>query len=254
MATPAKPFILYDNRFADSIPTATNTDTDYDVLNIIDWRGYTYWQADNFGTVYVTINCGSSKNANTLMISGHNFFTAAATVSLESSTNGSWTERVAGFTVTSNDTVGKIFTLAAGNYWRLKIVTASIAARIAILAVGVRMDFETGLQREFDADAQGIEAETKVSELAHPLGTVIKYYPRTVAARFKNLSPAWCANTFLPAWINHLSKLIPFFWAWEITGHPLEVYLVRLKDGHKLDMPYTGIRRSLNLDFVGVRE
>lgn len=255
MTVPAKPFILCDNVLELGIPIATDTETAYDALNLIDWRNYTFWQSESLGTKYVTIDCGSGKPVNTFAVVGHNFFTASATISLESSTNNvNWTERVAGFTVTSNDAFAKIFVSATAQYWRIKIVSASIAVRMAILVIGTRLDFETGLQRDIDPNQQGISAESKVSELGYPLGTSIKFYPRNFSCQIKNLSDSWSTNTFYPIWISHLSKMIPFIWGWEITGHPTEVYLMRLKDNHKLDMPFQGIRRSLKLDLVGVRE
>ena len=255
MAANAKPFILYDNRFADADPTATDTETDYDVLNLIDWRNYTFWQADSLGTKYVKVNCGSAKSVDTLAIGGHNFFTSSATVSLESSTNdSSWTERLAGFTVLSDDVIVKTLASASAQYWRLKIVTAAIAAKMGILAAGVRLDFEKYLNLNFDPDHQEIVADTEISKAGFLLGTTVRYYPRSINVSFKNLTAAWCKNTFYPAWVNHLSLMKPFFFAWDITNHPLEAYLVRLKDGSRLAMPYSPMLRTLNLDFVGIRE
>src|SRR3972149_307135 len=94
----AKPLILYDNRFADGTPTATDTASEYDVLNIIDWKDFTFWQAASVGTKYLTINCGSAKVASALAILGHNYYMGSATISVESSVNGSaWTARLVGF-------------------------------------------------------------------------------------------------------------------------------------------------------------
>jgi len=255
MAANAKPLILYDNRFEDADPTATDTETDYNVLNLIDWRDYTFWQADSAGTKYIKVDCGAAATADTLAIAGHNFYTASANLSLASSTDDScWTERVPEFTVDTDDVLMKTFTLVSVRYWRLKIVTAAVAAKMAILAVGQRLDFERYPYGDFDPDHEEIVADTEVSKAGYLLGTTIRHYPRSIGLQFKNLTPTWCKNSFYPAWVDHLSLMKPFFFAWEITNHPLEVYLVRLKDGSKLAMPYNPVRRSLNLDFVGIRE
>jgi hypothetical protein len=133
-------------------------------------------------------------------------------------------------------------------------VTSAVAAKMAIITVGERFTFERYPFGDFDPDEQGIEVETKRSKLGFLLGSTIGYYPRSINLQFKNLTPAWCKDTFYPVWVAHLSLMKPFFFAWEITNHPLEVYLVQLEENHKLNMPYNPVRRSLNLKFVGIRE
>lgn len=255
MTANAKPFLLYDNRLEDGTPTATDTETGYDVLNLIDWREYTFWQADTFGTKYITIDCGAPVSADTLAVSGNNFYTASATISLESSAdNATWTERLVGFTVTSDDVFAKTFTSASARYWRLKIITAAVAARMAILCIGIRLDMERYPQMMFDPDQQSPIVDSERSKVGYLLGNVINYHERQISASFKNLTPAWISSTFYPAWVDHLSLLKPFFFAWDITNHATEVYLVALKSGSKLSMPNTTYFRSVDLNMIGSRE
>ena len=118
MSLNAKPKHLRDNRFLDGTPTATDTDsgTEFDVLNILDWRYETLWKAASLGTKYLTVNSGSAQAVDSLFIANHNFFTSSATVSVESSTTGAWAgeevEQLAGFTPPDDKAFIKTFTQA----------------------------------------------------------------------------------------------------------------------------------------------
>lgn len=255
MSLNSKPQILFDNRFLDATPTATDTAADYDVLNIRDLRAYTFWKAASAGIKYITINCGTAKNASGLGIAGHNFKTIGAAVSVESSPdNTTWTERLAPFIPANDFALMKVFTEVSAQYWRVKLGAGSAAPYIAILILGTPLVFERYLIGDFDPDGQEIMAQSTNSKTGHLLGTTINYIRRNVSARWSLLTPAWIKNYFLPAWNAHLAWIRPFFWAWEITNHPDEVYWVRLNAESVLAMPYDPVRRSLSLDFEGLNE
>ncbi len=255
MASNAYPCILYDNRFLDAVPTATNTETGYDVANVTDLREYTWWQADASGTIYVTVNCGSPKAADSLAVIGHNLFTATATVSVEWSANGAdWTECLAGFTPADDKAFFKTWVSASKQYWRLKIVTGAVAARIAVLLIGARLDFTRYPSGDFDPDGEEIVADSSISKAGYLLGSTIRFYQRAISAKFNNLTPTWIHDTFLPAYVAHLSLLKPFFFVWDRTNHADEVFYGCLQAGNKLSVPYSPYRRSLALDMIGRRE
>ncbi|MFA5354963.1 MAG: hypothetical protein WC291_12095, partial [Thermodesulfovibrionales bacterium] len=138
----ALPTILSDNRFLDGIPTPTNTAAGYDVLNIRDYRTYTAWRAASAGTRYITVDCGTAKSADCLGIISHNLATAACTVSVQSSPdNSTWTTRLTGFVPSTDKAVFKTFTSYSARYWRIKLVTASVAPQLAVVMLGVRLTF-----------------------------------------------------------------------------------------------------------------
>ena len=258
MAINAKPILLYDNRFNDGTLTATDTASGYDVLNIKDLRTYTFWKAASAGTKHITVYCGSSKSADALGIVGHNLFSANATVSVEYSATGAWAGEelvaLAGFTPSDDKAFLKIFTSQSARYWRIKIVTASVAAYLAVLILGVKLTFERFLQAEFDPTPEKIESESKKSKTGNLLGSTVNFISRTIKASWKYLTPSWIDSTFKPAWDNHLSQLKPFFWAWDITNHSNEIFFVKISDDFSLSMPYDPIRRNLTLEMEGVKE
>jgi hypothetical protein len=250
-----KPILLYDNRFIDGTITATDTAADYDVNNIKDLRAYTFWKAASAGTKYLTVDCGSEKSADSLGIIGHNLFTAGAMLSVESSSDGSvYTERLAAFTPSSDKTVLKTFSSVSARYWRIKIVTATVAPQLAVVMLGQRITFERYLQAPFDPAPEKIEGDSQRSKTGNLLGSVVYYHSMKISADFKNVTPAWIRDTFKPAWDGHLSLLKPFFFAWDPESHPDEVFFVKVPENFELRLPYEGVRRSLRLEFEGVKE
>lgn len=260
MTTYAKPMILAENLFELGTPTATDTDADtqYDALNIMDRRTYTYWLAASAGTKYLTIDCGTVQDADTLAIIGHNLYTANATVSVEWSADGaSWTEALAGFVPTSDGALLKTFTTATKRYWRIKVVTASIAAKIAVAFIGARVDFpKSWPAAEFDPWTQQVVAQSTRSKTGNLLGNVLQYVGTRTTLSLKYLDATWIDGTFRPLWNTYLSQLYPVFFAWELTNHATEVHFVKIPDDYELVMPFSGRAnlRNLELELEGVKE
>ena len=120
------PIILYDSILEDcSTLTATDTETGYDVYNLIDYRSYTYWQGDTPGLKYITVDYGATVAADSFGIVGHNFSTAAAFITLQDSTNNStWATQVSEFYPTDNYAILKTFTSSDRRYKRVKVASA----------------------------------------------------------------------------------------------------------------------------------
>jgi len=260
MAANSKPIILYDNLFEDSTLAATDTDSDtqYDVLNILDWKTYTYWKAASSGTKYLTADYGSNYTPDSLFIFGHNLSSMGATVSLEySSDNFSADvhEAVAGFAPSNDKAIAKVFTGVAARYWRIKLSGCTGAPYIAIAVVGARLTMEKYCEGNFDPNPMKIRAEGSKSAGGNPLASVIEYYEVNIRPTFKRLTPSWVTNTFRTVWINHIALLKPFAWVWDITNHPTEIYLGKVPDDFDLRMPYdAGPRQSLEFEIEALYE
>jgi len=247
------PIILSDNRFLDGTPTATDTATGYDVLHISDLREYTEWKAASSGTKYLTVDCATAHSADALGIASHNLGTASATVSVESSSNGSsWTERLAGFAPTTDKPILKTFTTASARYWRVKIVTGSVAAQVAVCVLGVRMEFPFGPDAPFTPYVLSAKAESNRSKSAITLG--VNYQHRTVkiAPSWTSVPVAFVDDYFIPFLNDHATKLEPFFFAADLTAYPADAFFVALSEGADSGTPKSnGVyydRISLDLD------
>lgn len=248
------PLLLADNRFLDAAPTATGTAAGFDVLHIRDLRPYTFWQAAAAGTNYVTVDCLSAKPANCLALTGHNLGTAGATVTLESSPdNITWTSR---FTFVPGDDRAKLFTITQiyARSWRLKIVTAAVAPRIAVLMVGVRLDFPFPADTPYVPCSETTEEETTVSKSGHALGTVVRYAGIEINPQFSHIPRAWLDDTWLPFHQSYARLRKYFFYAWDAERYPDQVYFV--KSTGKFEAPLSTGRYvdRLKLQFKGVAE
>jgi len=251
------PAILVDNAFLDGVPTATDTASGYDVLNIRDLKVYTAWRAAFVGTKYLTVNCGAPRTVDTIGISGHNLGTAGATVSVESSANGiDWTERLAGFVPTNDKSIMKKIPSVSAQYWRLKVVTASIDAQIAVCLLGVRLEFPVGVSAPFTPAEESIEAENIVSKTGVLLGAVVRYNPIAVNAQFRWVGRTWVEAIFLPWWNDWASKLAPFLWAWDLDRYPNDVKFLRITPGFSMKAPVSvgPFYDSISLEMEGVKE
>jgi len=234
------PIILSDNRFADNIPTATDTASGYDVRNIADLRPYTFWQALSFGTKYLTVASQGAGAADTLGIIGHNLYSSSALVSVESSPdNATWTERLAPFTPSSNRAFLKTFTLTSAAYWRVKIVTASVAPMVGVVMLGSRLQFPYPPDAQFDPVNQGIVAEIENSVTGNPLGSVVSYFPHSVTPTFSNLQRTWVWNYFKPFWDSYARYLKMLFWAWDLTAYPDLVLYGKMSKDTRFTFPVT---------------
>lgn len=251
-----KPIILAGNILEDAGSLeATNTATDYDVAHVIDRRPYTFWVAEDEGTRYITADLGEAVAADCLGIAGHNFGTAAAAVTLQHSANGSdWADAVAEFEPETDRALMATFTAATQRYWRLKIVTAAVAARVGVLFVGARLDFPRYVQAGYDPAPETVHATSARSKAGHPLGATLRWVEHAISASFQNLTDAWVRASFKPVWDAHLSRLEPFFWAWNLADFDEDVYYVQVPDGFTLALPYNPVRRNLTLEMRGAKE
>ena len=85
----------HDSRYLDGTPVATDTDSDeeFNALNVRDLRRYTQWKAATTGQKYITVDTGSTGSAvDALGIRGHNLGTAAASIVVESSPGFSFSD------------------------------------------------------------------------------------------------------------------------------------------------------------------
>lgn len=227
------PVILADSRFLDGTPTATDTATGYDVLNIRDGKSFTSWKGLSAGTKYITVDCGSAKSADCLGIFKHNLGTAAASVSVESSDNGvDWTQRLAPFTPANDKAILKTFTLATAQYKRIKIVTASVAAQIAECSLGVRITFPHPPNTPFIPASESVEVDVAKSKSGQRLEAIVRFVEWEVKPEWSYLSRTWLEANVQPFWRNWARYLKPFFWAWDMDVYPSEILWGTVSEGY----------------------
>jgi len=256
----SNPIILAENILELGTPAATDTASGYDVANIIDRRPYTFWVAGGAGTKYVTVDCGTSQTADALGIVGHNLYTASATVSVECSDDNFAAETVealAGFTPSSDYALLKTFTSKDKRYWRIKIVTAAVAAKIGVAFIGDRVTFDKAPIADFDPFPETVVAQTTRSKTGHLIASAQRYIGSRIVAEFRGVLASWISSTFRSLWDSYLAKLYPVFWAWDITSDSTGVYFVVIPDDFTLSMKIGELGtdyRDMILEFQAVKE
>lgn len=251
-----EPVILYDNILASGI-TATDTETDFSVDNLYDWRSYTFWKAAGSGTKYLTMDAGEAVVVDSIAIYGHNLGTAEATVSVESSATGAWsgegTEQLS-FDATHDGPIMQTFTPASARYWRIKIVTASLPAQISILCLCESLDFPVYPDTLFTPDTETLNAKAELSKSGHLLGVADYYNPIKIDVSFTYPPLDFVDGDFRTFWKDHGRQKKPFFWAHDLDTYPNKTYFVRMSDGYKYQHPQGDITNvdQMSLSMVGV--
>ncbi len=244
------PKILYENRLSDAVPVASTTAAGFDVLNLRDFRPYTWWKPTAMPAT-VTVDCGSAKAADYAVVHGHDLFTQGATIEVRASTDNFVGSNVlvATKTPTSDDPFLLQFASVAYRYWRFNLTGASAPA-LAIAAVGSALELPKRLKIGFDPLGRVVQGQENRSVEGHPLGAVIYHEEWSEQIALRNVTWTWLRATFLPAWRAHL-KHNPFVFAWDPTDHADEIKLVRTK-GQFRAPTNAGTFADLTFDVSGV--
>lgn len=232
MTTPKYPFIGYDNRLADAVPVASSTASGA-AINLADFRPYTYWKPTSLPAT-LTVDCATAKSADKLCLFNHNLFANGCTIEVRGSTDNFSASDVLlhSYTPTADKAFVRDFTSASYRYWRIRI-TGTTAPTLSICALGVGLEFPSGLPYGFAPIDRKTFGQSNISEQGMPLGKAVLFEQWVQTLKFEYLSSAWLRATFLPAWKVHLRSK-PFLFAWDLTNYPDDIYLVQAGDSIKI--------------------
>lgn len=246
------PKLLFDNRFADATPVATNTETgNYAAANVADMRPYTWWKAASL-PASITVDCGSAKAADFALVYGHDLFAKSATFEVRGSTDnfGASNVLVSGVTPASDDPFLLEFASASYRYWRFTITgSAGNKPAIAIAMIGAAFVIPKTIHGGFDPLGRTVKMTANSNDNGHPLGKIIQFENWKESLKFR-VTWSWLRATWLPAWRSNL-RGSPFVFAWNTANYPAEIYLVTAGDNFKC--PHKpGIYADLSFDVSGV--
>jgi hypothetical protein len=169
-----------------------------------------------------------------------------------------WTERLAAFTPATDNSILKTFTSASARHWRVKIVTAAVAAQIAVCMVGVRMTFPYPPDGPYVPADEGIEADVTDSKTGQFLGATFRFSPYVIKPVWSNdaILRTFLDATIAPWWALYARYLLPFFWAWDLTTYTADVRYVRLTLGYRYKPSFRVLATvdSFELEMEGVKE
>jgi len=233
------PRLLYDNFLTGATITSSTIASGYSNQNVIDGRPYTFAKFNAAGTNYIQGQFGAGVAVNCIGICGHNLKTVSASIAVKYSNNGSsWTTATGGtLTPLNDDAILLCFTAATATYWKVEISNAAGQPQIGVLFVG------SYLEMPFPPDpapvpyTENINAETFESETGNILGSSVKDNPIEIAHQFRLLTRTWVDTYFKPFWDGYGKALKPFFYAWDLTNAPNDVFYCTLKSSAKWATP-----------------
>lgn len=232
-----QPTILYENRFNDATPAASSTAAGFNVLNLRDWRNYTWWKPTSLPAT-VTVDCGSAKAADYLFVAGHDLATQGATLEGRSSTDNFATNDVLRATKTPSNNKPFLvqFSSASARYWRLTIPAGpSVIPQLAIAVMGAALVVPGYCAPGFDPLGRDGQGQFNKSQKGNPLGVVLEYEEWKQSVEFQSVQRSWVDANWVPAWNAHL-RSSPFGFAWSPTDYPSDLFVVNV-DGRKFDAP-----------------
>ena len=249
------PIILFDNILTEGTLTATSTASGYDVDNLKDYRVYTKWKAAGTTNQYLSWNMGgiakvraqtgwyiklqnnallgaitgSVDTADAIGIVNHNLGTIGAQIDVQYYESGAW-NTVLTLNPTTDNAILSTFTSHTSGDWRIKLSGMSAAPEIGVMFLGVHLSFPWPPEAPVSPVREGIKSKTEISNTGNLLGTNLAFNPKTINHRFTNLTRTWFTTYYEPFWNNHAKLIYPFFYAWDLTNRPNDVFYGYIDD------------------------
>lgn len=248
------PIILYNNILRDGTLTTSGTDADenYNILNIIDYKSYSKWKSDNLTDPWIEIELAEAKEIDCVGIYNHNLNEIGGTIKIQYYDAG-WLDAV---TITPNGTypVLTTFTGKSSTKFRILFDDPTVQPELAVMFFGNKMEFPYPPEAPTAPSEEGINASMEISEAGHNLGAVISHFPLTITQTFKNITRTWFDANYRLFWFNHARYLIPFFYGFDLTNRPNDIYYVSLDQGMKFRESLTilSLTDELTLQMRGV--
>lgn len=224
------PFILYNNRLLTATLTVNGTYSGYDKDNMLDYRPYTYWKAAAAGSNWIKGYWASAVAVDTVAICGHNLYSTGCTIYVDhSADNSNWTN-VEDLVVTSDDAIVLSFNSVTKEYWRLRIENSVGVPYIGVLMFGSKLSFEYPPDAPLAPKTVKLMSEAAMSEGGNFLGANVKFNDVEIVHTFTDkVTSTWYSTYFEPFMAGHAELLKPFFYVWDLTNKPNDIYYCRLK-------------------------
>jgi hypothetical protein len=210
--------------------------------------------ADSLTLECATLYHADASGVEAFGTSGHDEHTqGCANVRLDASVGGvGWETVVAAYTPSDDKTYLKFLDDAPFRYYRKVFPTGYTAPpQVGVFYLGGYLEFPTWVSGDLDPDAQRIVREKNRSRDGQFLGSSVKYRDRRIRLAFDHLTEAWVSSYLKTLWETLVGE--PFFFAWDYTNHPDEVYYMELEDDD-LGAPYRASSRYTSMTLRGPKE
>ena len=231
--------ILYSNIIIGSTLTVTNTASGYSINNIIDYKSYTKWKSNTTDDQTIQAVLGTAAPADCIGIFNHNL--SGTTITVKYDVSGTMTT-AATISPTSNNPILVKFTSRTTDTWQIIISGLSAAAEAAVIFLGACITFPFLPRAPYIPRDEGIEVVSEVSQAGHLLGSVVAHYPVSINPVWELLLRTWFNTYLAPFWDDHAKLLKPFFFGWDLTNRPNDIFYCWVDPG----MRFKEILTTLN--------
>lgn len=236
-------FIGYHNRVHSATLSAVGVTSGYSVNSLKNWQPFEFVSFDAGWSRQITIDCGAAVSVDYFALGGHELFTSntdnillaasndpafATYITLATLNNvsagvydGSYaydtSTAIPSQIVDDNYNVCLKLDSVSYRYYRLEF-TPSTVVRIAVLAIGQRMEFELGFYKGIAPPKlnEDIVVTNNKSESGIYLGrSIVRTGVKPTSINLDNISHAWLYATWLP--FKQHAEVYPFFYSFGNT-------------------------------------
>ena len=236
-------FIGYHNRVTSATLSAVGVTSGYSVNSLKNWQPFEFVSFDAGWSRQITIDCGAAVSVDYFALGGHELFTSntdnillaasndpafATYITLATLNNvsagvydGSYryntSTSIPSQSVDDNYNVCLKLDSVSYRYYRLEF-TPSTVVRIAVLALGLRTEFELGFYKGIAPPKlnEDIVVTNNKSESGIYLGrSIVRTGVKPTSINLDNISHAWLYATWLP--FKKHAEVYPFFYSFGNT-------------------------------------
>lgn len=242
--------IMYDSYTLDpaTVATASSETAGFEADSVLDPATYSRWVAAA-APATLTLDLGSAKDVDYVMLAGHNFASAGVTAKVEYSFDSiMWTEIAPDRLFADNRAIAFLFTETTARYWR--VVTAGGVPRVAVVYLGLSLAMERPIYGGHSPATLSRRTTYRptLSENGQFLGRSVTRRGLEAAFEWSNLTANWYRENFDP--FVKAARFRPFGIAWRPERFPNEVAYMQLSGD--ISPTNQGVRNLMSVGFSGI--
>jgi hypothetical protein len=238
---------------ADNV-TADEEAEDEPVSNIANAATYLRWRGTSTSDQTVTVDLSAAQDVDYFAIAKHNLGSTGATLTFQSSTDGSsWTDVTSPLMFNSDNVVIYEFETVFARFFRLSIVPDTAPPSIAVLYIGETMVLQRRIYVGHTPLPYGRKSTVSNgrSESGEFLGRVLRRQFLESAVDLQNITPAWYRTNMEP--FIQAATTRPFFWCWRPSSYPDECGYAWLSDDVKMSNQRSNGYVQCSFQMQGIR-
>lgn len=240
--------VRVDNVFADQEAEG------FPASNLANPATYLYWRAVDTSQQAVSIALDVAQEVNYFAIAKHNLGSAGATITFQSSADGStWTSVTAPHVLNTDKVVFHEFDTVFARNFRLLIEGSTIPPAIAVMYIGRTLVLQRRIYVGHTPFPYGRNTTVSNgrSENGQFLGRILRREFFESSVVLQNLTPNWYREHMEP--FVHAARTRPFFWAWRPAKYPDESGFAWLTDDVKMSNQRPNGMVQCSFSMQGVR-